>query len=122
MPNTMDLWERAQKVHTKTEWAKMLGIHVSTWTNVQNKGHVSPIVAAGLALELGEDPKEWIAIAALEAAPETPLKTKLRKRLSTARKLYLSTLPARGVIRQRVNHTHHRAPRNAGSHTELTRH
>lgn len=121
MANTMDLWKRAQKVHTKTEWAKMLGIHVSTWTNVQNKGHVSPIVAAGLALELGEDPKEWIAIAALEAAPETPLKTKLCKRLSTGRKLYLSTSFTRGVVGQRINHTHHRAASHRGRHAKLTR-
>ncbi|GLS16568.1 hypothetical protein [Hydrogenophaga electricum] len=87
MPTTMDLWAKAQKLHKKAEWARVLGIHVSTWTNVEKKGHVPPVVAAGLALEMGEDPKEWITIAALEAAPETSLKAKLYRSLSTARKL-----------------------------------
>ncbi|WP_187265756.1 hypothetical protein [Ottowia flava] len=39
----------------------------------KKRGRLSPVLAGTIAIELGEEPQRWIAIAALEAEKESPL-------------------------------------------------
>jgi hypothetical protein len=82
MPTTMQLLDRALKVQPAARWADELDLSDSTLTQAKKRGRLSPILAGELAAKLGEDPREWITIAALEAEPDTALKSDLMKRLA----------------------------------------
>ena len=56
--------------------------------NARNSGHLTPVLAGNLALELNEDPTPWMALAVLEGEKASPAKDMLMKRLGAqARKL-----------------------------------
>ena len=89
MPTTMQLLDRALKVQPAARWADALDLSDSTITQAKKRGRLSPTLAGELAAHLGEDPRDWITIAALEAEPDTSLKKDLVKRLGSAiRNLY----------------------------------
>jgi len=46
---------------------------------------LSPTIAGGIAAQLGENPTQWIALAALEAEPESPTKKALVRALNVAK-------------------------------------
>lgn len=77
MHQTLDLLTKALKQKTVSEWARTFNISPSTITNARSRGRLSPTLAGGLAMKLGEDPQQWIAIAALEAEPESDYKNQL---------------------------------------------
>lgn len=82
MPTTMQLLDRALQLKPAARWADALDLSDSTITQAKKRGRLSPTLAGELADELGEDPRDWITIAALEAEPNTPLKADLLKRLA----------------------------------------
>ncbi len=45
------------------------------------RGRLSPVLAGNIAMDLGEDASKWMAVAALEAERESPLRDRLRERL-----------------------------------------
>lgn len=45
-----------------------------------------PRAAGNIAMKLGEDPEHWIAVAALEAAPDSELLARLKKTANSWRK------------------------------------
>lgn len=122
MPSTMDLLQKALKHQNPPEWARTLGLERTALHNAKRREHLSPAVAFAIAEELGEDASKWALIAAAESEKDSACKTRMLKRLSGARKLYLSTLSTRGVVGQRINHPHNRTPRNAGRRAKLPRH
>lgn len=95
MQTTMELWDRAKAVRTPAEWARALGVHITTFTRAKNDQHLPAAVAAGIAIELGEDPKEWIVTAALESTKNPTLRERVVRHLNTARKSLLSSIKRR---------------------------
>lgn len=87
MQTTMDLLDKANdRIPSDAEYARRLGISRTTFAVSRIRGRLSPVVAGALAMEIGEDPEHWIAVAALEAAPEGHLKNALWKSQESWRK------------------------------------
>jgi len=86
MQSTMQLLEKALSIQTAAGWANKLNITRQTFTNAKKAHRLSPALAGNLAIELGEPPEEWIAIAAIEAEKESPLLERLRKSQPSWRK------------------------------------
>lgn len=122
MKQTIHLLETATNREPIPYWTKRLGLSRQALHAAKLRSHLSPAIAFALAEELGEDPAEWALIAAVESERDSACKARMLKRLSGARKLYLSTLAARGVVRQWINHPHDRTTRNAGRGPKLPRH
>jgi len=87
MPNTMQLLEKALAVKRAAHWATEMDLSSGALTNARNRGRLSPTLAGNLALRLGENPETWIAIAALEAEPESPMKKALMRNFEKIAKL-----------------------------------
>lgn len=113
---------------TQKALAQMLGkpdTHLSMW----KRG--TKTCSAPDRAELAAAVNENAAVAALEAVMEglntetaagKAAKRELQKALLKVRELYLSASPARGVIRQWINYSHNRTPRNTGCGPKLPRH
>lgn len=68
MTSTRELLDRALATKHAAAWAREFNLDRSTFSQAQKKGRLSPLLAGNLAIELGEEPEHWIAVAALEAA------------------------------------------------------
>jgi len=81
MKSTMDLLDMAFSEEYKgisaAEWCRQLGVNRTALAVSKARGRLSPTVAGNLARLLGEPVQKWIAIAALEAEPNTYGKSKL---------------------------------------------
>lgn len=78
MRNTMDLFSKALEVQPSAKvWCDELGLSRNTLATAKIRGRLSPAIAGGIAMKLGENPIQWIAIAALEAEPESSNKRTL---------------------------------------------
>lgn len=86
MQKSMQLLEKALQIQTAASWAHRLNITRQTFTNAKRVERLSPALAGNLAIELGEDPEHWIAVAAIEAEKESPLLQRLRKSQESWRK------------------------------------
>jgi hypothetical protein len=86
MPNTMDLLQKALSVKRAAHWCDELNVDVSTISKAKQRGRLSPVLAGNLAIKLGENPEHWIAVAALEAEPESELLTRLLANANSWRK------------------------------------
>lgn len=69
MKKTLQLLDRALEQHPAPYWHERLKLNRNALHNARMRGHLSPAIAGPLALELGDDPKDWIALAAIEAMP-----------------------------------------------------
>ena len=87
MPTTMQLLDKALQIKRASHWANELELSSGTMTNARKRGRLSPTLAGNIAVRLGENPEHWMAIAALEAEPESPLKQMLQATLSKVHKL-----------------------------------
>ena len=81
MSSTIELFEKALQIKRAAAWARTLNMTPSALSHVKKQGRLSPVLAGNLAIELGEDPVQWIAIAALEAERETEQLARLRSRV-----------------------------------------
>ena len=79
MQTTMDLFEKALDVQRAAEWARKFNLTPAALSIAKKQGRLSPVLAGNLAIELGEDPEHWVAVAALEAEKESPLLKRLQK-------------------------------------------
>lgn len=78
MAQSIQLLNKALSINPVAEfWCEQLGMSRSAMATAKFRGRLSPVVAGDLARLLGEDPKAWVALAALEAAPESRTKNKL---------------------------------------------
>lgn len=83
MTQTIDLLDKALKQKTISEWARTFNMTPSAITNARARGRLSPTLAGNLAMKLGENPEQWIAIAALEAEPQSTLLEDLKANAKT---------------------------------------
>lgn len=90
MHATMDLLAKALTEKHASAWARDFNLDRSTFSQAKKHGRLSPMLAGNIAIELGEDPEHWIAIAALEAAQndkDMALLTRLKERHKPWRRL-----------------------------------
>lgn len=78
---TIDLLNRALKKHPAKFWCDRYSITQSTLSTEKGRGRLSPAIAGNLAIDLGEDARHWMAIAAMEADRKGPMYDRLRKML-----------------------------------------
>lgn len=86
MQATKTLLERALKKQPAPVWRELLELSEDAISVAKHHGRLSPVMAGGMALELGEDPEHWIAIAAIENARESKARDLLIRRLKTREK------------------------------------
>lgn len=86
MQSTMSLLEKALSVHSMAEWTRRLSLSKNAISEAKRSGHLPPVLAGGLAIELNEDPKEWITAAVIEGEKDSPAKQALAKRIERWRK------------------------------------
>ena len=77
MQKTMDLFERALKIQHAAAWAREFNMTRAALSVAKRQKRLSPVLAGNFAMKLGENPEHWIAVAALEAEPESELLTRL---------------------------------------------
>lgn len=87
MQSTMELFQNALRVKPAADWAKSLNITRQTFSMAKKANRLSPALAGNLAIELGESPEHWIAIAAIEAEKNSPLLDRLKNCQELRRKL-----------------------------------
>lgn len=92
MQSTLNLLERALAVAPMPEWTERLKVHRNALRNAKTSGHLTPVLAGNLALELNEDPAKWITLAVLEGEKASPAKDMLLKRLKRSVMLYVKNL------------------------------
>ncbi|MDT7518130.1 hypothetical protein RAE19_05180 [Rhodoferax sp. TBRC 17660] len=73
MPKTIELLNKALAIKSASEWARLFNIVPSTITNARTKGKLSPAIAGNFAIELGEDPTQWMIAAMMENEREALL-------------------------------------------------
>lgn len=81
MPHTMNLLAQALELKSVPEWTKELGLSKQALYNAKERGHLSPAIAGALADVMGQDPKDWIVIAALESERDSACKERMLKRV-----------------------------------------
>ena len=86
MLNTMELLQKALAVKRAAHWCDELNVDLSTISKAKQRGRLSPTLAGNFAMKLGENPEQWIAIAALEAEPESELLEELKASANKWRK------------------------------------
>ena len=78
MQTTMQLFQKALEIQPSAKaWCDELGVTRNTLAVAKIRGRLSPVIAGSIAMKLGENPQQWIAIAALEAEPESDYKKQL---------------------------------------------
>lgn len=87
MNTTMDLFDKALSQKHAAAWARELNITRSAFSMAKKQGRLSPVLAGNFAIELGEDPEYWIAVAALEAEKDSELLARLKSRVKSWRRL-----------------------------------
>jgi len=82
----MDLFEKALQVQHAAAWARDMNITRAALSMAKRNKRLSPVLAGNFAMKLGENPEHWIAVAALEAEPESELLTRLLANANNWRK------------------------------------
>lgn len=83
MKTSLELLRRALEIKTVSDWARTLDTVPSTITNAKRVKRLSPTLAGKFAINLGEDATKWVAIAAMEAEPESSYKKELIRRITS---------------------------------------
>ena len=77
--HSLDLIQRAlSKNPNQAYWCRELDVARTTLAVAQNRGYLTPMVAADLARLLGESIEHWTTIALFDSQPQTPKIKKLR--------------------------------------------
>lgn len=86
MNTTMELFEKALTIQNAAAWARKFNLTPAAMSVAKKKQRLSPVLAGNFAIELGEDAAAWIAVAALEAEPDSQLLQRLKKGFPSWRK------------------------------------
>lgn len=86
MESTMQLLSKALSERRAADWVNELNLSKSAISMAQKRGRLSPVLAGHFAMKLGENPEHWIAVAALEAEPESSLLEELKAHANKWRK------------------------------------
>lgn len=81
MTSTLELLTKALEKKSASAWSRDYNITPGTFTNAKKAGRLSPMLAGNIAMDLGEDANRWMAVAALEAERDSPLRDRLRDTL-----------------------------------------
>jgi hypothetical protein len=81
MDTTMALLNRALSIQPAKYWNERYAISSGYLSDAKKRRHLSPSLAGNFAMDLGEDAKHWIAVAALETERTNPLNERLRESL-----------------------------------------
>lgn len=87
MDTSMTLFHKAIEKQPAADWARKLNITRQTFSMAKKQQRLSPALAGNLAIELGEPPAYWMAVAAMDAERENTLTERLRACQHTWRKL-----------------------------------
>ncbi len=87
MPTTMDLLAQALEKKKAAHWCKDLNLDPTALTQAKKRGHLSPAIAASIAMVLGADPMKWAAISGIEADANKGLREALMQDEKMWRKL-----------------------------------
>ena len=87
MHTTMALLEKALAVHNMTEWTQKLSLSKNAISEAKRSGHLTPVLAGNLAIELEGDPEHWMALAVIEGEKDSPAKARLARLMQKVRKL-----------------------------------
>ena len=87
MHKSIQILDKALEKRSPADWARVLNVTPETFYVAKKKGRVSPVLAGNLAIELGEDPAEWMMTAALESDRKDELLSQLKSRVKNWRKL-----------------------------------
>lgn len=85
MQTTMDLFEKALTKQHAAAWAREFNMTPAAISIAKRQRRLSPVLAGNLAIKLGENPEHWMAIAAMEAEPESPLLNQLKAKFKECR-------------------------------------
>lgn len=86
MQSTIELLDKALSVKRAAHWCAELNIDPSSLAKARERGRLSPSLAGTLAIELGADPMQWIAIAAIETERDNVLLPRLKATADSWRK------------------------------------
>jgi len=78
METTMDLFEKALSMQRAAAWAREFNLTPAALSVAKKQKRLSPVLAGNFAIKLGENPEHWIAVAALEAEPQSTLLQRLK--------------------------------------------
>lgn len=81
MPHTIELLEKALAKQKAASWCRQFNITEAAISTAKKRGRLSPTLAGVFALEMGENPIYWTAVAAAEAEPPGPLRDRLEETL-----------------------------------------
>lgn len=99
MQTTMHLLNKALTIEPNTaELCRKIKTATSAIRVARHNGRLSPVIAGNLANFLGEDVTRWIAIAAIESAPNTPSKRHLENSLKKRNMSSITGTPNIGCI------------------------
>lgn len=101
MQTTLDLLARATQTKTIPEWTTQLGLSKKALYTAKDRGHLTPVMAGLIALELGEDAPTWIQTAVIEGEKDSPSKRLLERRLKGLKRKITSLYFALGLGRHR---------------------
>jgi len=82
MQTTLNLLDTALSQQPAPFWTEKLKLSRGALHTAKARGHLSPAIAGALAEELGQDPKEWIVVAALESERDSACKTRMVKKMA----------------------------------------
>lgn len=80
MLRSIELLDRALAQKSAAQWSRDLYLTEAALSMARRRGRLSPTLAGNLALRLGLDAARWIAIAALEAEPDSTLLNVLKEK------------------------------------------
>jgi hypothetical protein len=81
METTMSLLNKALAQNPNaSDWCRVLEVNRTAIAVAKTRGRLSPTLAGNLARVMGEPVEHWIAVAALEAEPESKAKHTLLKK------------------------------------------
>ncbi len=81
MQSTMKLLDEALRVKSAADWHRELHLSRNALHTARQRGNLSPAIAGALAEAMGENPEQWIVVAALESERDSACKTKMLDRL-----------------------------------------
>lgn len=87
MQSTLELLAKATAIKSIPEWTQALGLSQKALYTAKDRGHLTPVMAGGLAVALNENPEQWITLAVMEGEKDSPAKRALEKQLKKLRNL-----------------------------------
>jgi hypothetical protein len=81
MQTTMNLLAAALKQQPAPYWTERLNLARTTLNTAKSRGHLSPAIAGALAEEMGQNPQDWIILAAMESERDSACKERMLNRI-----------------------------------------